>query len=109
MSTIDWSAIFVHPDGAVVHRKTKQYARQYLHKGYYAIDGNYGPVFVHRLVAAKYCGGRHKFGRQDMTVDHVDGNKLNNQAENLRWVTRTENRRLWREYQREFRQEVAAS
>ena len=100
MMTIDWSAVYVFPDGAILNRKTREYERQYLHNGYYAVDGTYGPLYVHRLVAAKYCGGRHMYGRQDLTVDHIDGNKLNNQAENLRWVSMDENRLLWRMFQK---------
>lgn len=29
-------------------------------------------------------------------MDHLDGNKLNNKAENLEWVTHSENTKRWR-------------
>lgn len=43
--------------------------------------------FVHRLVASAYCDGYDPL----LTVNHKDGNKLNNHYTNLEWVTRSEN------------------
>ena len=40
---------------------------------------------VHRLVALAFVHGR------DETVDHIDGNKRNNNASNLRWVSQRVN------------------
>ena len=42
---------------------------------------------VHRLVAAAFVRGRFDGAH----VDHLDCNKLNNRAENLEWVTTSEN------------------
>ena len=51
----------------------------------------YSPVkkrfFVHRLVALHFCSGY----KENLVVNHIDGNKLNNRAENLEWITRSEN------------------
>lgn len=41
---------------------------------------------VHQLVALAFCG----YGRE---VNHMDGDKHNNSAANLEWVTRSENQR----------------
>ena len=42
---------------------------------------------VHRLVALAYCD--KDVGKCD--VNHIDGNKLNNNFKNLEWVTKSEN------------------
>lgn len=52
-----------------------------------AVGKNRQPIHVHKLVAEAFIGHRP----QDMTVDHLDGNKLNNHATNLEYVTRAEN------------------
>lgn len=43
--------------------------------------------FVHRLVAMCFCEGY----MDNLVVNHIDGNKLNNKADNLEWVTRSQN------------------
>lgn len=43
--------------------------------------------FVHRLVAKYFCEGYD----DNLVVNHKDGNKLNNKASNLEWVTRSQN------------------
>lgn len=42
---------------------------------------------VSRLVAMTFCNGY----ADELTVDHRDGNPLNNQSDNLEWVTRSDN------------------
>lgn len=46
---------------------------------------------VSRLVASAFHGDMLN---TKMTVNHIDGNSLNNSAENLEWVTRSENIKL---------------
>lgn len=43
---------------------------------------------VHRLIAIVFCKGRSKERRE---VNHIDGNKHNNNCLNLEWVSRLEN------------------
>lgn len=48
---------------------------------------------VHRLVADAFC--ENPDGKDE--VNHIDGNKKNNSASNLEWVTAAENKRHCRE------------
>lgn len=50
-------------------------------------DGEKKTCLVARLVAITWCDGY----AHGLTVDHQDGNPLNNRADNLRWVTMAEN------------------
>ena len=60
-------------------------------KGYKKVslshNGKIFKIYVHRLVALLFVEG-FKVG---LTVDHVDGNKDNNNFHNLEWVTLEEN------------------
>jgi hypothetical protein len=58
-----------------VYDKNKKYARSF---------------YVHRLVAFMYCDGYEK----NKVVEHLDGNRMNNTALNLRWVTAGQRREL---------------
>lgn len=62
-----------------------------LRKGYYFValmrEGERFQFNVHRLVAIAFLG------KSDLTVNHIDGNKLNNNVSNLEWCSMSENRK----------------
>lgn len=56
------------------------------------VDGKRTKYRVHRLVGRAFVPGHF----EGASIDHRDGNKLNNNAANLEWVTLSENtRRQW--------------
>lgn len=88
-------------DRYTIDRKGRLYSYDYRLKpyenarGYLVIkikttNGKYKTVGIHRLVALAWVSGRDVEKGVD-TVDHVDGNKQNNDPANLRWVTKREN------------------
>ena len=57
-------------------------------KGYLRVQIGKKFYFIHRLVAEKYIPNPSNKEQ----VNHKDGNKLNNSADNLEWVSNQENR-----------------
>lgn len=51
-------------------------------------DGKDYTFLVARLVADAFCG---EYIDTKLTVNHIDGNRLNNKAENLEWMTLSDN------------------
>ncbi|MBN9020975.1 MAG: HNH endonuclease [Rhizobiales bacterium] len=85
----------VRDNGAVFRRCRPQGRRRPLdeiwtfgklnrHSGYFEINGH----VVHRIVATAFHGPGPS---AEYVVDHIDTNRQNNRADNLRWVTRLEN------------------
>lgn len=95
----DFPDYFIHSDGYVISRKLGKERRMAGNmrsgktKGYDTValmkSGVQVGRSVHRLVA------EHFLDRVDEKneVNHKDGNKLNNKADNLEWVSRKENMR----------------
>lgn len=83
--------------GLVRNSKTGTVFKQRIVRNYYyvrlIITVNSEKIFnknlsVHRLVAKAFCGGRTPKVNE---VNHIDGNKLNNNSSNLEWVSPKEN------------------
>lgn len=83
----------INPNGQIKNIKTGLTLKAKKSKmGYEEIqlrDSNHKSKWflVHRLVAEYFCGGQ----QDGMVVNHIDGDKLNNNASNLEWVTQSEN------------------
>lgn len=73
-------------------------------KGYRRVclskDGHARYYLVSRLVAQAFCENDNP--KEKTTVDHIDTNKLNDHADNLRWLSPKENTQI---YYREQRKE----
>lgn len=79
-------------------RTWRKLTRRISSHGYHCItlsvDGKAKVTFVHRIVAEAFICPCPTDRR---TVNHKDGNKLNNSVSNLEWVTQAENNRHCRE------------
>ena len=76
-------------DGQVINKNTNRTLKpQPNGKGYLRVSIGGKLVFVHRLVAEKYIPNPNNYEQ----VNHIDGNKLNNNADNLEWVSNQKNR-----------------
>ena len=86
------------------HRKPKLLTAFVNNKGYARValckDGQPKYLLVSRLVADAFCENPEPENAK--TVDHIDGDKLNNRADNLRWLSFADN---MREYSKRKRDE----
>lgn len=95
---IDGFPYSVTIDGVVRNDRTGQIRKLTVsNSGYYCVklwNGGKGKnCFVHRLVAAAFVPNPDC----KPEVNHIDGNKANNTASNLEWVSGAENKRHCRE------------
>ena len=82
-----WLDIRDHPNyevsnvGRVRNKKTNRLLKPVLNRegGYYRVSLNGIRYYIHRLVADAFFDGDHR----DMDVNHIDGDRLNNNLSNL--------------------------
>ena len=77
-------------DGRVFNNKRKKEKKSFIDKHGYCrigLDKQNKKYFIHRLVAITYI----KNLENKETVNHKDGNKLNNHVDNLEWMNNSEN------------------
>lgn len=75
---------FYNPHPLTPRINNRGYGRVLLRK-----DGKNKEFLVHRLIAEAFVPNPSKLE----TVDHIDGDKLNNKSENLQWLTLSDNLR----------------
>lgn len=108
-SNLKWKTILgfpdyaVTPDGQIWSYKRNKFLKPYQNRGGYldvTLSNDRGKTLcrVHRLVGMAFVPLPPEFNNHydTVTIDHIDGNKLNNHYTNLEWVTREENiKRAW--------------
>lgn len=82
----------VSSNGEVTNTRTGRVLKYDLSSGGYrrvtlSQDGNLKRVFVHRLVAQHYIPNPYNYPH----VNHKDGDRLNNEKDNLEWCTPSQN------------------
>ena len=87
-------AYLITPEGEVINKKTGKYKKTFISNSGYKrvtlwINGIQKKMSVHRLVAETFIPNPNNYNQ----VNHIDGNKTNNNAKNLEWVNRSENQK----------------
>lgn len=99
MSVKNFHGYLVHSDGQIYSNLTKKFLKFDCYGSYaqvtLRIEGKPKRFKVHRLIAYLFCNPPANYS--ELEVDHLDGNHFNNNAENLEWVTCSENNRRARE------------
>jgi len=87
---------YITTQGELFNSKTNKWLKgQINYKNGYktysiSIDGESHRLYAHRMVAETYLPTKNK----ELEVHHKDGNKLNNDVNNLEWITPKENKEL---------------
>jgi len=83
----------INRNGEIFSYKRNKILSQHLDRGYLrvnlTINKNQSTPRIHRLLAIQYIPNPNNLSE----VDHIDRNKINNNLENLRWVSHTTNAR----------------
>lgn len=86
-----YNTYFISNDGIVKNRFNRELTQRLNKDGYLFVrlskHGKRIPIFVHKLVLEAFVLKKP----EDMGCNHKDGNKLNNNVDNLEWVTFREN------------------
>lgn len=81
----DSSDYYVSKHGEVYSLKSNCKLKPHLlGRGYFYVHINNKTKLVHRLVADAFCEGKSEVNK---TVNHIDGNKINNHFSNLEWCS----------------------
>jgi hypothetical protein len=92
LSIPDYPNYEIDIDGNVRNSKTQRVLKPWLVGPYMCIrvinENGHKKEYVHRLMGFTWLPQPTE---PELVIDHIDRNKLNNHASNLRWVTHSEN------------------
>lgn len=79
---------WIYSNGSIYNEKTKKFLKPRLtNSGYMYVSlckhSKYKLYYIHRLVAHYFITSEH----EGLEVNHIDGNKSNNDVSNLEWVS----------------------
>jgi len=78
----------VYEDGRVWSKQRNKFMKSQIGKtGYISITLNKIPLYLHRILAECFIANPEN----KRTINHKDGNKQNNNLDNLEWMTHSEN------------------
>lgn len=84
---------YASSDGRIWSTKSNSWRKPFNNNGYLQLRINGETYKVHRLIALAFIPNPYNLE----TVDHVNEDKTDNRPENLRWMTRVDNKsRSWR-------------
>jgi len=94
MKIKDYLCYDISKDGKVKNTNTNMHLKKQINNsGYYRVElsnkGHSKKFFVHRLVALSFIPNAENLPQ----VNHKDGNKLNNNVDNLEWITASNNKK----------------
>ena len=82
---------YITIEGNIYNKNNQKYLKPHIKNGYLFCTlwhkGICKNVYIHRLLALYYLNNYNNLPQ----VNHIDGNKLNNNILNLEWVTNKEN------------------
>lgn len=88
---IDYEGLYEVSNEGLIRRNGKVLKPQVSHRGYFLVclskKSHQVRKSIHRLVAKSFKPCENPL----LEVNHIDGNKLNNNISNLEWVTKSEN------------------
>tara|TARA_R110001632_G_C11088614_1_gene389562 strand:+ start:84 stop:545 length:462 start_codon:yes stop_codon:yes gene_type:complete len=101
MEIVDYPNYLIYEDGRIWSKNKNRFITPYIcDNGYYRIrltkNKKIKHIRIHRLIGLHYIPNLNN----KECIDHIDGNKLNNKIENLRWVSQTENKNYFKKHQK---------